>query len=89
MKAYSIIWNNPQRYSEHIVLIGTFHLVCAHLKMVGKKMAGTGFDDVLIEAGLITCGSLKGVTSRKNYGRSIHCHKIVLEVLERLHEKLL
>ena len=47
-------------------------------------MAGTGFDDVLIEAGLIICGSLKGVTSGENYGRFIHCHKIVLEALERL-----
>ena len=84
MKAYPIIWNNPQRYSKHIVLIGTVHLVCAYLKMVGKKMAGTGFNDVLIEVGLITCGSLKGVMSGKNYGRSIHCHKIVLEALERL-----
>ena len=66
MKAYPIIWNNPRRYSKHIVLIGKFHLVCAYLKMVGKKMAGTGFDDVLIEAGLFTCGSLKGVMSGKN-----------------------
>ena len=71
MKAYPVIWNNPQRYSRHIVLIGTFHLVCTYLKMVGKKMAGTGFDDALIEAGLITCESLKAVMSRKNYGRSI------------------
>ena len=84
MKAYPIIWNNPQRYSKHIVLIGTFHLVCAYLKMIGKKMAGTGFDDIFTEAGLITCGSFKGVMSGKNYGRSIHCHRIVLEVLERL-----
>ena len=53
-------------------------------------MAGTGFDDVLVEAGLITCGSLKGVMSGKNYGRSVHCHKIVLEALERLlSEKLI
>ena len=47
-------------------------------------MAGTGFDDVLIEAGLITFGSLKRVMSGKHYGRSVHCHKIVLEALERL-----
>ena len=63
MKAYPIIWNNPQRYSKPIVLTGTFYLVCTYLKMVGRKISGTGFDDVLIEAGLTTCGSLKGVMS--------------------------
>ena len=81
MKAYPIILYNPQRYSKHVVLIGTFHSVCAYMKMVGEKMAGTSFNDVLIEAGLIPCESLM---SGKNYGKSTHCHKIVLEVLERL-----
>ena len=67
-----------------MVLIGTFHLVCSYLKMVGRKMAGTGFDDVLIEVGLITCISLMEVMPGKNYVRSLHCHKIVDEALERL-----
>ena len=84
MKAYLIIWNSPQRYSEHIILSGTFHLVCAYLKVVGKKMAVTGLEDVLLEACLISCGSIKGMMSGKNYGRSVHCHKILLECLERL-----
>ena len=37
MKAYPLVWNNPVRYEKHIVLIGTFHLGCAYMKMVGKK----------------------------------------------------
>ena len=72
--AYPIVWNKPLKILQTYLLIGTFHLVCAYLKMVG-----TGFDNVLIEVGLVTFGSLKGVMSGKNYGRPIHCHKIVLE----------
>ena len=84
MKALPLIWNNPVKYSKHIVLIGTFHLICAYLKMVGKKMDGSGLSDIMIEAGLMTSGSLSGVLSGKNYDRAMHCHKIVVESLERL-----
>lgn len=84
MKAYPLIWAAEKRYEKHIVMIGTFHLVCAYLKMLGKKMEGTGFSDILIEAGLISSGSLNGVISAKNYSRSLHCHKTALEALERL-----
>ena len=84
MKVYPMIWNSPQRYSKHIILSGTFHFVCAYRKMVGKEMAKTGLEDVLLEACLIFCGSIKGAMSGKNYGRSVHCHKILVECLERL-----
>ena len=68
MKAFPIIWNNPDKYEKHIVMIGTFHIVCAYLKMIGKKMEGTGLVDILIQAGLIGSGSVNGVTSGKHYG---------------------
>lgn len=84
MKAYPILWKNPTVYKDHIVMIGTFHVICAYLKMVGKKMAGSGFSDILLESGLMSSGSLEGVTSGKNYSRAIHCHKAMVEALERL-----
>ena len=84
MKAYLIVWNNPYRYSKHIIPLGTFHLVIAYFKMAGKKMAASGLEDILLEAGLMSCGSIKGVMSGKSYGRSVHCHKILLECIERL-----
>lgn len=66
------------------VYIGTFHLVCAYLKMIGKKMNGSGLSDIMLEAELITSGSLKGVESGKQYDRALHCHKTMQECLERL-----
>lgn len=84
MKAFPIIWNNPNEYRDHIVLIGTFHLTCAYLKMVGKKMAGSGLADVFLEAGLIGTGSIQGVLTGRHYEKAMHCHKVVLESLERL-----
>jgi hypothetical protein len=84
MKAYPIIWNQPKRFEDHIIMIGTFHVVCAYFKMIGKKMEGTGLSDILLEASLIGSGSVTGVMTGKHYSRAMHCHKILLEALERL-----
>jgi hypothetical protein len=80
MKAYPIIWNQSKKFEDHIIMIGTFHVVCAYFKMIGKKMEGTGLSDILLEAGLIESGS----DTVKHYSRAMHCHKILLEALERL-----
>lgn len=84
MKAFPLIWNNPARYEKHIILIGTFHLQCAFMKMLGKKMNGSGLSDIFLEAGMLASGSLNGVLSGKHYDRAIHCHVVMLECLERL-----
>ena len=84
MKAYPLVWSKPDRYKHHIITIGSFHLICAYLKMLGKKMDGTGLSDVLLESGLMTSGSLKGVLQGQNYSRAMYCHKALLEGLERM-----
>ena len=58
MKGYPLIWNMPECYKDYIVLIDTFHLICAYIKMVGKKMVGSGLADFLLEAVLISSGSI-------------------------------
>ncbi len=74
-----------ERYEKHIILIGTFHLVCAYLKMVGKNNIIFYFSDILLEAGLISSGSIEGVLSGKHYEQqSMHCHKVMVQGLERL-----
>ena len=42
MKAFPLMWQNPEKYRDHVILIGTFHLECAFMKMLGKKMKGSG-----------------------------------------------
>lgn len=36
MKAYPLIWNQPDKYRKHNIMVGTFHLVGVYLKMIGK-----------------------------------------------------
>ena len=72
MKVYPIIWKSPDFYSDHIVMIESFHLCCAYLKMFGKKMKGSGFTDILFESGLMSVGSMKGLCLEKTTaGQSI------------------
>ena len=84
MKAYPLIWNNPDRHEKHIILIGTFHLACAYMKMIGKQMYRSGLSDILLETGLIASGSIEGALSGTHYDRAMQCQKVMLECLERL-----
>ena len=38
-------------------------------------MNESGLADVLLEAGVMSVGSMNGVMSGKNYSRAINCHK--------------
>ena len=84
MKAYPIIWKSPDFYSDHTVMIGSFHLCCVYLKMIGKKMKGSGFTHILIESGPMSVVSMKGVVSGKNYSRPIICHNVMAEAIEKM-----
>ena len=57
-------------------------MACQH--MIGKKMEGSGLADVLLEANLISSGSMSGVISGKNFSRAMRCHKVMYESLSRL-----
>ena len=71
-------WNDPYQYDKDILLIGTFHLICAFFNVIRKKMNGCGFSDVLIEAELVKSGTVHGVMGGKNYSRTIVCHKTIV-----------
>ena len=71
MRAFPLMWNGPEQYKYHIVMLGSFHVICAFLKALGKKMCGSGIADIFIEAGLITSGCINGVMSGKYYNRAI------------------
>ena len=83
MKAYSIMWQNPKEYSGVLVRIGVFHTMCSHLVVIGKMMAGTRFEDIVIEAGVCSSGSIDQMLRVKQYNRSRRVHKLMYESLER------
>ena len=84
IKALPIIWKEPDIYKNHIILPGTMHIMMSCFRILMKKMSGAGIEDLLLEAGLLTTGSLRGVITGKNYYRAMHCHLTLAEALRRL-----
>ena len=84
MKALPLIWDNPAEYKNHIVLIGAFHTIMNYFNMIGHKMAGSGYAELLIEAGLVTSGCVGKVLSGKRYSKALWSLKVVSESFERL-----
>ena len=51
-KAFNIVWQNQRRFGKVIVRIGIFHTICSLFGALGKHMKGSGFEDIVIEAGV-------------------------------------
>ncbi|KAK3735621.1 hypothetical protein QZH41_007397 [Actinostola sp. cb2023] len=83
-KAYALVWQNPEIFSDVIVQMGSFHLLCSYMSALGKLMRCSGLEEVLVESGVCASGSIQQVMAGKHYNRAIRVHKIVLEALERL-----
>lgn len=83
-RAYSLVWQNPVVFSNVIVRVVSFHLLCAFMCALGKMMRCSGFEEVLVESGICASGSIEQVMAGKHYNRALGVHKIVLERLERL-----
>ncbi|KAH3851817.1 hypothetical protein DPMN_094303 [Dreissena polymorpha] len=49
-----------------------------------NKCPGSGYAEILIEAGMVTTGCLQSVLSGKAYAKALFCLKSVTETLERL-----
>lgn len=85
MKAMPLIWQNPDRYKYHVVTPGAFHTCMNYMgTLTGRKCLGSGYAEILIEAGLVTTGCLDSVLKGKAYAKALFCLKTVTEALERL-----
>lgn len=85
MKALPLIRNIPQQYTKHVVIPGPFHTGMNYIGMVnGNKCRGSGYSDILIEAGLVTSGCLTSVLKGKAYAKALFCLRTVTEDKERL-----
>jgi len=63
--AFDIVWD--------IVHLGAFHTMCSYMGALSKMMAGSGFEEVLIEAGACASGSINQVMNGSHYNRAMRC----------------
>ena len=68
-KAYALVWQHPDTYKNVFIHLGVFHTMLSYLGALGKVMRGSGFEEVVIEAGLCATGLLEKVLIGKHYNR--------------------
>ena len=64
--------------------MSSFHLTCAFMGALGKKMRCSGFEEVLIESGICASGLIEQVLTGKHYNHALRAHKVVYKALERI-----
>ena len=84
IKAFHVIWNKPDEWSDIIIHLGDFHAMMAFFGVIGRFVESSGFEDVMFQAGLCSSGSIAGVMSGKHYNRCWLVHEVFSEALERL-----
>ena len=83
-KAQEIRWKNMEEFKSVVLRMGSFHIACTFLAVLGKRFADAGLRDLLVESGVIASGSVAAVLDGKHYNRGIRAHKIVWEAMSRL-----
>ena len=69
----------------YVVTPGAFHTGMNYMGMVtSHKCSGSGYSEILIEAGLVTSGCLGSVLKGKAYAKALFCLKTVSEAMQRL-----
>ena len=84
MKAYQVVWNNPEIWSDIVIHLGDFHAMMAFFGIIGCFVKGSGFEDVIFELGLCSPGCINGILSGKQYMRCWFIHEAFSEAVTRL-----
>ena len=82
--SHEILWQNPDLISDVLVRMGVFHTTCSYLGALRKRLRCSGFEEILVESGTCSSGSINKVMSGKQYNRAMIVHKLTLETLQRL-----
>ena len=67
-----------------MIHLGDFHYMKEGFILMGKLIGGSGFEDVIFQAGICSSGSMNGVISGSHYNRSWAVHGLFSEALGRL-----
>ena len=86
-KFFHVIWKYLDKFHNVVVHLGDFHAIVEFFGVIGKLIAGRGYEDILYEASMCTSGGIKEVLSGKNYIRSWTVHECFVEALNRLYLK--
>ena len=74
INAFKFVWNFPVRFNNVVIHLGDFHFIKENFGVIGKLIAGSGFEDVVFQSGVCSTGSLNGVLPGSHYNRAWIVH---------------
>ena len=83
-KVAEVFWKHRDQYSGIVLRLGSFHMICNFIGILGKRFQDAGLKDLCIEAGIVAEGSVIAVMEGRHYNRSVRTHKYIYEGLLRL-----
>ena len=84
IKAYHVLWNNPDRFKNVILHLGDFHSMQALFGVIGSYVSGSGFEDVVYQLGLCQPGTMKALLMGKHYNQAWMIHEAFSEAISRI-----
>ena len=75
-KALEVVWKQKEKFNSIVLRMGSFHITCVFLSVMGKRFKDGGLRDLLLESTLVGSGSLNGVLEGKHYNRALRTHKV-------------
>ena len=75
-KALEVVWKQKEEFKSIMLRMGSFHITCVFLSVMGKRFRDGGLRDLLLESTLVDSGSLNGVLDGKHYNRALRTHKV-------------
>ena len=69
------MWKQKE-FKSIVLRMGSFHITCVFLSVMGKCFKDGGLRDLLLESTLVGSGSLNGVLEGKHYNRALRTHKV-------------
>lgn len=75
-KALEVVWKQKEEFKSVVLRMGSFHIACTFLAVLGKRFGDGGLQDLIIESRLVGSGSVNGVLKGKHYNRGLRTHKV-------------
>ena len=64
--------------------MGSFHIACTLLAVIGQRFGDAGLRDLMVESSLVGPSTVNAVLHGEHYNRAVRCLKIIFESLFRL-----
>ena len=80
-----IIWANPEKYQNVVLVMGHLHVLFNFLKAIGQHMENSGLADIWVESGVFAQNTTGAMLEGKQYYRAVRGHLLTYEALSRIY----